>query len=87
MSLTSKDLQAIGDLIEEKLEAKLEEKLEAKLDQKLNQKLKPIKKDLRKIKATLDETISFFDRELINHGHRLDRLENRVGLAKFSNPA
>ena len=75
MSLTSQDLQAIGDLIEEKL------------DQKLTQKLEPIKKDLRKIKKTLDESISFFDHELIDHVCRLDRVENRVGLTKFSNPA
>lgn len=86
MSLTSQDLQAIGELIEEKLEAKLDERFE-NFEQKFDQKLEPIKKDLRKIKKTLDESISFFDHELIDHGRRLDRVENRVGLTKFSNPA
>jgi hypothetical protein len=80
MSLTPQDLQAIGDLIDQKLEQKLDEKLEEKLEQKFNQKLAPIKKELRKIKKTLDESISFFDREIVNHSHRLDRLENHVGL-------
>jgi biotin-(acetyl-CoA carboxylase) ligase len=103
MSLTSQDLQAISDLIdqrleikleqkleeklEEKLEAKLEQKLEQKLNQKFNQKLKPIRKELREIRMILNDTISFFDHQVINHDRRLDRLENHVGLAKFVNPA
>ena len=97
MSLTSQDLQAIGDLIEQKLdqkldqrfdefEQKLDQKFEEKFEQKFEQKFKPIRRDMRKIKKTLDEAISFFDREIIDHNHRLDRLENHTGLAKFVSP-
>lgn len=79
MFLTQRDLQAVGDLIEQKLERKLGKKLEYKF----KQKLAPIRRDLRMMKRTLEETIAFFDRRVIGHAHRLDRLENHVGLPKM----
>ena len=85
MILTQQDLQAIGNLIDEKLESKLEEKLESKLEEKieskLEEKLKPIKRDLKSIKKTLDTTISFFDQELVDHNKRLNRVETTLGLS------
>ena len=76
MALTKKDLQSIGELMDQKLESKLEEKLESKLDEKLE----PIKKDLKIIKRKLNTTIRTFDRDFNYHHRRLDQLEEKVGV-------
>jgi len=84
MALTKKDLQSIGELMDQKLESKLEEKLESKLEEKLesklDEKLEPIKKDLKIIKRKLNTTIRTFDRDFNYHHRRLDQLEEKVGV-------
>ena len=76
MSLTKKDLQNIGELIDSKLESKLEEKLESKFESKF----KPIKQSLKKIEDKLDLTIRTFDRDFNYHHRRLTNLEDKVGI-------
>lgn len=74
MTLTTNDLQAISQILDEKLE----EKLEKKLEEKFNQKLKPIKREIKKINDKIDTTIRFFDRSTIDHEKRLDHLEQHT---------
>ena len=63
--LTKQDLNAIGNLIDERLDVKLEGKLESKLESKLEEKLSPIRKDIRKVQKTLDFAIDHFDKNNI----------------------
>ncbi len=73
MALTQKDLQAIGNLIDERLEIKLEEKLESKLEEKLDSKLE------EKLDRILDAK---FDEKLIPFETRIKQFVNdRVTMA------
>lgn len=66
LALTQGDLQAIADLLDQKLEEKLEQKLDQKLDEKLDQKFK---KEL----APIYERLDHIDARLDNMDKRLDR--------------
>ena len=66
MSLTKKDIQQIGSVV----------------DQKLDRKLKPIKKQLKQIKSTLDVHILQTDRQLNYHHRRLIQLEEKTGVER-----
>ena len=79
--LTQGDLQAIADLVDEKLEEKLEAKLEEKLDQKLDEKLdqKLDEKLDRKFKeelAPIYERLNHIDARLDHMDERLDRADD-----------
>lgn len=67
MKLDQSDLNAIGNLF----------------DQKFDEKVKPIKKKLNSIEKKLDTTIGFFDLEVTRLGKRVDRLESHTGLPPF----
>ena len=54
--LTKQDLNAIGNLIGDRLESKLEEKLSP-----IRKDIKTIKKDVRKLRNDLTTTIDYFD--------------------------
>lgn len=45
-----------------------------------DEKLKPIKKDLHKIKSDLNTIVNHFDKRLINHDIRLEKVEKHLGL-------
>ena len=73
---------------ETKMDNKLEEKFgtfETKMDNKLETKLKPIHKKLNKLQRDLDATISLFDRDIVNHKHRIDRIEDHLHLSHTVN--
>lgn len=69
LALTQGDLQAIADLLDQKLEEKLEQKLDQKLDEKLDQKFK---KEL----APIYERLDHIDARLDNMDKRLDRADD-----------
>jgi len=59
MSLTNNDLQAISQIVDERLESKL----------------KPIRKDIKKINHNLEKAIDHFDRADIAYEKHLDALD------------
>lgn len=69
LALTQGDLQAIADLLDQKLEEKLEQKLDQKLDEKLDQKFK---KEL----APIYERLDHIDARLDHMDKRLDRADD-----------
>lgn len=73
MYLTKDDLQAISDLLDEKLEEKLEEKLDKKLEEKLEEKLD--KKLEEKLDKKLEEKL---DKKLEGLKGSVDRLNVKV---------
>lgn len=77
MALTQNDLQAIADLLDQKLEEKLEEKLDKKLEEKLD-KILDVKLD-EKLDKKLDEKLDKkFKEELAPIYERLDRMDARL---------
>lgn len=62
MTLTVQDLNAFGQIMDEKLDQKLEQKL----NEKFKKELRPIKRDISSIKKTLNLVIGQFDQRL-NH--------------------
>lgn len=71
MYLTKDDLQAISDLLDEKLEEKLEEKLDKKLEEKLEEKLdkkleEKLDKKLEDLKGSVDRLNVKVDRNTRN---------------------
>ncbi len=65
--LTKTDLQAIGELISINISP-------------LGKKIDAIDKRLRKVERSQDESIRFFDRELVRHDKRLKRAEEELNL-------
>ena len=93
--LTKQDLDALGNLIDEKLDIKLEEKLESKLEEKLESKLeeklkpihddiKTIKKDVKKLRKDLDDTINFFDKEDLVTRKKINKTRNELGMSDIT---
>lgn len=81
LALTQGDLQAIADLLDQKLEEKLEQKLEEKLDQKLDQKLdekldQKLDQKFKKELAPIYERLDHIDARLDNMDRRLDRADD-----------
>lgn len=86
MSLTKNDLQAIGDLIDEKLEIKLEEKFDEKLapiHKQLNEhsrSLKYIKTKLNKTAKTVDIMARVFDERIVQNMKDIKLIKTHLGL-------
>ena len=78
MTLTTDDMQAIANLLDEKLDQKLDEKLDQKLDEKLDQKLEPINKRL----DAIDDRLDTIDDRLDTIDNRLDKLESQTSALK-----
>lgn len=91
--LTKTDLQAIKEVIDERLEVKLEEKLESKLDQNLQsikddinsfkKQLEPIssmQKDIRSISKNVKILIDHFDKRDVRLQKRVKRIEDHLEL-------
>lgn len=81
LALTQGDLQAIADLLDQKLEEKLEEKLEQKLEEKLDQKLdekldQKLDQKFKKELAPIYERLDHIDARLDNMDKRLDRADD-----------
>lgn len=77
LALTQGDLQAIADLLDQKLEEKLEQKLEEKLDQKLDEKLdQKLDQKFKKELAPIYERLDHIDARLDNMDRRLDRADD-----------
>ncbi len=80
VALTQRDLQAISDLLDQKLEEKLDQKLDEKLDQKLDQKfkaeLKPIYERLDHIDMRLDRADDNFKYLDVKLNKTIDKLED-----------
>lgn len=82
MSLTQRDLQQIGELLDEKLEIKLEEKLESKLEEKLDRMLdeKLEKKLEEKLEQKFTEKLEPVYKILNKHEKHLKALKNNQEL-------
>lgn len=89
MSLTKKDLQAIGAIIDQKFDEKFDQKFDQKFgekfDQKFDEKFKPIKKILQDMNKKLDTTIRFFDHSIVDHEKRIKRVEKHLELPPLVN--
>jgi len=79
------ELSGIGDLIDKKLE--LIKKDLSGIGDLIDKKLEPIKKDLRKVRVDVAQTkrdvnliIEVFDEEDIKLRHRVEVLEDKVGV-------
>lgn len=90
MSLTKNDLQAIGDLLDQKLEEKLESKLESKFQEKLSpiyaqldehsESLKYIKTKLNKTAKTVDIIARVFDERIVQNMKDIQLIKSHIGL-------
>jgi len=74
--LTKNDLQAIREIVDERLDAKLEEKLD--------KKLRPIKRNITKIKKNTETLIDHFDKRDIQLQKRVKRIEAHLNLPQTS---
>jgi hypothetical protein len=80
MNLDKSDLQAIGNLIDEKMEAKLELKLSPinkRLD-KIDKKIDRMDKQINNIKKDTTEIINFLDKDIMHLSKRTKRLESHL---------
>ena len=81
-------LQAISDMMDQKLEEKLEEKLEQKLDQKLDEKLLPIYTQLDNVDRRLDDfylEFKTFEKDITKSVHTLqDEMETVIMVLKLN---
>jgi hypothetical protein len=87
MSLTKKDFQNIGTLLDTKLDKRFQDQ-EKMLDSKLNSKFDIIKKELmahtkkqiRPLNKKFDLVIKYFDKVTTKHDIRIKRVENELHL-------
>jgi len=69
--LTKQDLNAIGNLIDEKLDVKLAP---------VHKDIKVIKKDVKKLRIDLDGAINFFNTEDLSTRSGLNKTRTELGL-------
>jgi archaellum component FlaC len=87
MSLTNNDLQAIGNLIDEKLEEKLEQKLEEKLEpikaelHAHSKALKDIKSKVNRMDKTLNIVAVRYDERITKNSRDIHTIKNHLGLS------
>jgi predicted RNase H-like nuclease (RuvC/YqgF family) len=75
MNLTNDDLQAIGNLIDQKLDKRISP---------IDKRLSSIEKDVKSIKEDTTSIIDALDKELMHQAKRVDRIERKLELPPYS---
>lgn len=82
--LSKNDIQQIGQIVDQTIEKRLEPMREdvksLKVDMTfVKKKLRGLQMKTSRIKNTLDVAIKMFDRNHVNHGKRLEKIEDHLG--------
>lgn len=92
--LDKSDLTAIGNLIKagndsvkdelrqeiSKGNDSVKQELRVELSKQLKKEINPLKKDIKKIKSSIETLIGFFDNEYLNVDQRVKIIEKHLGL-------
>ena len=88
--LTKQDLNAIGNLIDERLESKLESKFQEKLTpihndiKNLQKDMTTVKKGVHKLRKDLTKTIYFFDKADLSTREKVNKTRSELGLQEVT---
>ena len=79
--LTTDDLRAIDELLVRRIDEVITKRISELVPPVIDRALKPVWKELRALRKSVNEVISYFDNEIVALRKRMEKIEWRFGVA------